>query len=586
MVQISSAPSRLPVMTEPLPDAPSAEAPEASAELKPGAAVGDVPVRQKSLRDRELAASQTRLNQTWLNNAGARLPAAPQATHADEAAEASMQLESSAAGIPEHVGGRGPGPSRRNKNELYLSDKRPSDNFNTQVRLPIEELDSDSGVGSTEVSCRHLAFEYFNAGKKANFLSAVKDEGAIRDYFSGGTLRNSNKGIQQLTAAATDRNACVVSADSFVLCVREIASRLKEPGAHGADLLITSSNHAMAVSIQLKDHGRVCVNFYDPNITTNHFRIEAKGIDDLDALIQTSHPLAMYRDSGCHAFTVLAKHDFFKPEQTQVFLRATSKSTRTQVLASAINQALNRTDSELLKRLIATAEKENPKGGRPLKDALACTDGGGPGMFRALQDGHINTTSAYVEATRGLVDRNLLSKDDLRDLLKAEYGAGHSTASGLYLPMSNGHTAMVSSYLDQITNAYAAGNLQKDHVKELFSPHSIFNVRGISSVWQRRDGRTLQAIVQQLSKCHALGLLDRQDIKDMLKTQVPADARGSSLNNQPLMTAQSKHIGTLKAVLKPLVEQGALQKPDINEILTSLGFVDESFKASLKKLFN
>lgn len=584
MVQISSAPSHHPVMAEPLPDAPTAETPEASAELKSGVAVGDVPVRQKSLSDRALAASQTRLNQTWLNNAGAHVPGAPQAGHADEAVEASVQLESSHAGVPAHVGG--PGPSRRAKNELYLSDKRPSDNFNTQVRLPIEELDSDSGVGSTEVSCRHLAFEYFNAGKKAKFLGAVKDEGAIRDYFSGGMLRNANKGIQQFAAAATERNACVVSADCFVLCVREVASRLKEQGAHGADLLITSSNHAMAVSIQLKDRGRVCVSFYDPNITTNHFRVEAKGHDDLDALIQTSHPLTIYRNSGCHAFSVLAKHDFFKPQQTEVFLRSTTKSTRTQVLASAIHQAITRTDSALLTRLIATAVKENPTGGRPLKDALACTDGGGPGMFRALQDGHVNATSAYVGAACELVGRGLLSSGDLRDLLKAEHGVGQSTASGLYLPMSNGHTQTVSKYLDQITDAYAAGHLNKDHVKELFSPHSIFNVRGISSVWQRRDVRTLEAIVQQLGKCHAQGLLDRQDIKDMLKTQLPENARGSGLNNQPLTTAQSKHIGPLKAALKPLVEQGALQKPDVKEILATLGFVDESLKASFKKLFS
>ncbi|KAF1030930.1 MAG: hypothetical protein GAK37_01019 [Pseudomonas sp.] len=586
MVQINSAPPRLAVLTEPTPDAPAAETPVASAETKPGPAVSDAPVKQKSLRERELAASQTRLNQTWLDNAGPHLSNTPQAGHADEMAEASTQLESSSAALPGHLGGPGPRLSNRTKNQLYLPDKRPSDNFNTQVHLPTEEIDSDSGVGSTQVSCRHLAFEYFNTGKKANFLSAVKNEAAIRDYFSGGMLRKSNNGIQQLAAAATDRNACVVTADCFVLCVREVASRLKERGAASADLLITSSNHAMAVSVQIKDRARVCINFYDPNITTNHFRIEAKGIDDLDALIQTSQPLAMYREAGCHAFSVLAKQDFFKPEQTEVFLRTTSKSTRTQVLASAINQALSRTDTALLMRLIATAAKENPKGGRPLKDILACTDGGGPGMFRALQDGLVKPASAYVGAVRGLVARGLLSSNDLCDLLKAEHGAGTRTASGLYLPMLHGHTTTVKNYLEHITDAYAAGQLNKAHVKELFSPHSAFNVRGISSVWQRHDAKTLEAIVQQLSKCHARGLLDRQDIKEMLKSQIPADAIGAGLNNQPLMTALSKQIGQLKATLKPLVEQGALQKPDIKEILATLGFVDESFKATLKNLFS
>ncbi|MGY2293077.1 ShET2/EspL2 family type III secretion system effector toxin [Pseudomonas sp. SDO528_S397] len=537
------------------------------------------PLRPTTLEDRKLKASQTQLSQVALTSSDT--------PPLESDTRARVQLNASSAKMGD-LRGPNQGPSIRAKNQLYLPSKRESKNFNTQVNLHRDEIDAEPGTGSTTVACRHLAFEYFNTDKKANFLHTVRNEEAIKDYFSGGKLRSANQGIQHLVAAATDRNACVISADTLAFVVFEVGRKLKQRGESATDLMIVSSNHAMALSIQLKDRDRerVCVSFYDPNVTTNHFRVEGRGLDDLDALMQVGSPLAPYREAGSHAFTILAKEDFFKPEQLDVFLKSTRHSTRQQVLASSIHQALTRTDPTVLQKLVQTAVNEHPRGGPSLKAALAALDYGIPGMFRALQDGQIDSAVAYTKAVRSLVSKGLLSSNDLSELLKSDYSNGAFSASALYLPMSRGNTKTVGNYLDQVTDALASGELSKDHVKAQFSPHSMLNIQGLSSVWQRRDVKMLETVAQQLGKCHDRGLLDRNDIKEILSAQLPPTARGAALNNDPLAFARSKDVPPLKAALRPLVDRGALQKQDVKEILAQLGFVDTSLKTRFKNLLS
>lgn len=499
---------------------------------------------QRSLEEHALSASRTRLGTFELSNAprsGVR--AAPSSSRALPGSSAGRRVE------PKH--------------QLYLPGKRRNDRLNGKVVLPHSEIDDDSSLGATHVACRHLAIEYFNSPKKAAFLDAVKNHAAIAGYFAGGTLRATNQDYLRVTGAATLSNSSVVSVDRFDAQVMDIAKAMTLNQQRNADFLVTNTDHVMALNIQIKDLGRVCLSFYDPNNTTNHCRVE--GMDFKDAALRTiTKAIAAYRNDGNHAYTLHAKTDLFSPANALANMASGSKSTPAQVMTSFMGQAFDRNDPGLLMQLIQKAVQDNRRGGPALQQALAAVDQGAPGVVLALQNGRAHIVDAWMHAVGSLAAKGLLTSSQVFELFKAQ-GPGQP-GSGLNLAMVDRKAGTVSVFLANATDTAIAGHLTPVQLKALFTAPDETGTPGIEASWNSADHKTLKAVVQQLERCQQHNLLSAADIRQT----VVGDARG--MNRSALSGASPDTVKAFEKTLRPLVRSGALNKDDVKSLLAAHGF--------------
>lgn len=400
---VTSFASETPCGVDPAPaPQPQASSPPTSAQVKP-----------RSLADQAATASRTRLGTVELN-------------------------ASSSSAMPGLGRPRGRSPAL--KNEVYQPAKRRNDDFNGKVNLAAAEVDDKGMLGGTRVYCRHLAFAYFMTPKKADFLNQVKDQAGIERFFSGGQLRAANQGLKKLRGAANLLNSSVVSAAGLSVQVIDIVQTMARSRQPNADFLITTSNHALAMNIQFKDQGRVCLTTYDPNTTTNHFRVEAKDRNDHATLASIAHCVACYSMLGNHAFTLYAKGNVFRPETALAYRQESGLSTAQKVTAAFICHALDRDDPGLINLLINNAAVENPRGGPGLKAALSATEHGFPGMYAALQNGRAHTVAAWMEGTRKLALNRMLSSNDVYELIAAQIWAESRGNLGADTTNANGKT--------------------------------------------------------------------------------------------------------------------------------------------------
>ncbi|MGY2291603.1 ShET2/EspL2 family type III secretion system effector toxin [Pseudomonas sp. SDO528_S397] len=501
------------------------------------------PARQNSLQERAIGASRTRLNTLALSleprlSSSALLPDL-----------ARMTLGSAPV-----------------KTTLYQPQKRRNENFNNQVDLGPRQLDADSHLGRSHVACRHLAFEYFNGEKKADFLSAVNSKAAIKRYFGQGKLRAVNQAFNHVTGAATLRNASVVTADMFRFQLVDIVQTLRRTGQANADFLLTSGSHAMALNFQIKDQRRVCATLYDPNVTTNHYRVETANLEDLSPLRRLEIPLEGYRRKGSHAFTLHARADFFDPAKAMTNLRSHAGSNALEVMTGFIRSALNRDDPALLLELMGKAVAANPRGGATLKAMLQATDRGFPGLFEALQNGRTDAVSTWMAATRRLAGKGLLSSSDLFELFKVKATVGELSNSGLNQAIFSQRPNTVSAFMGQVTDAAVKGLLNTDQVKTIFSAPNPAHTPAIDTLWCNADLATFAAVVHQLGRSHRLKVLDSDDVKALLL------GRGPEMTEDALDGASAEEIQAFAQVLKPLVDQGVLRSSDLKALFAARGY--------------
>ncbi|MGY2288217.1 ShET2/EspL2 family type III secretion system effector toxin [Pseudomonas sp. SDO528_S397] len=512
------------------------------------------PVAQSSLADRALVASRTHLGCATLSRV------------AESSRPGALPLQDQSGAVS----------ARRKKDSVYLSQKRPNHNLNMNVVLPRSEIDA---AGSTEVACRHLAFEYFNSPNKARFLNTVKDEASIKAHFSGGTLRSAHQGVMALKSAANLENTCVVSVDMLSVQVMHLAHTLTQRQQTSADFLLTTTDHAMALHMQIKEQGRVCVSLYDPNNTTNHFRVEAANYRDLDALETIEKPLQHFRQDGYHAFTLYGKDNFFTPSEALRNRLGSDQSTPDQITTAFVGLALDRNDPQLLEQLLGAVASEYPKGGPALKAVLEASDHGFPGMFTALQNGHAQTVSTWMKGVRHFAEKGLLTPDDVFDLFKSQARSGNASTDGLAPAMDKGHTATISAFLEQVTEAAASGLLTRPQVKELFTAPDIANVPATHELWRHADLPSMAVVVEQLRRCHQHQTLSGKDIHELLMATTPGMEK----------VAAGGASGQMKAfehAFQPLVNAKVLQKKQVKALLVAHGFVDKSFKATLARAFS
>ncbi|MGY2291666.1 ShET2/EspL2 family type III secretion system effector toxin [Pseudomonas sp. SDO528_S397] len=554
MTKITCSSPQAFVPIEQLPHDPAAQSsPHAGPPQPP---VVEPPARQSSAQERAAIASRTHLNTVELS----RL------TERTSSSAAPLRLDDDFAEAPF-------------KNELYRPSKRDNHGFNMAVTLDSREKDSDTFLGDTRVACRHLAYEYFLSPKKTRFLAAMTSERAIAMYFSGGKLRQANQGYLQLLSAATLKNSVVVSVNTFSTQLMRIARKMTQSRQSKADFLMTSSNHVMAVNVQIKENNRVCVTVYDPNNTTNHDRVEADDFNDDEALQTAELPLNARREQGNHAFTLHATHDFFRPGEALADLDLRTEPAPVQVMASFICNALDRDDPALLKQLITKASRDFFTHRSALKAALAGTELGTPGLFRALQNGRSDVVEAWMQGASNLADRKCLSKGDLFELFRAQASSGENRTDGLYMAFKGGRMNTVATYLAQVTDATRHGLLTKPQAKALFGAANRGEISGIDVLFKRADAKSLATVVEQLEQSFQRNVFSGDDVKEVLL------GIGSASTAKSMATTSDRDVQALKQALQPLVTAGALLAKDVDSLFSTRGFIDTSLNAMFSRLW-
>lgn len=528
---VTSFASETPCGVDPAPaPQPQASSPPTSAQVKP-----------RSLADQAATASRTRLGTVELN-------------------------ASSSSAMPGLGRSRGRSPAL--KNEVYQPAKRRNDDFNGKVNLAAAEVDDKGMLGGTRVYCRHLAFAYFMTPKKADFLNQVKDQAGIERFFSGGQLRAANQGVKKLRGAANLLNSSVVSAAGLSAQVIDIVQTMARSRQPIADFLITTSNHALAMNIQFKDQGRVCLTTYDPNTTTNHFRVEAKDRNDHATLASIAHCVACYSMLGNHAFTLYAKGNVFRPETALAYRQESGLSTAQKVTAAFICHALDRDDPGLINLLINNAAVENPRGGPGLKAALSATEHGFPGMYAALQNGRAHTVAAWMEGTRKLALNRMLSSNDVYELFKVQGASGGQSNRGLNVAMHAKKPSTIGAFMSQVVETAKAGVLTRAQVKDLFSAPDHSGTPSIDVFWQSGAPKVMAAVVQQLERCFRHNILNAADIKELLMGQ------GPEMSRTALQGTDRQALETLTGLFGALIACGALRNRDVLELASAHGYVE------------
>ncbi|MGY2291604.1 ShET2/EspL2 family type III secretion system effector toxin [Pseudomonas sp. SDO528_S397] len=551
MPKISSS---LPPVAPFNPPAPSVAAQAAPAPPRQ-APVSAEAASPQSLQERAISASRTQLNTLALSagTAGSVVSVVPRAP--------------SSSGQAAH-----PARAAVAKDQLYEPTKRPQKNFNTQVVLPDHEGDTDTFMARTEVACRHLAFEYFSTPKKADFLQRVGSKAGIEQYFSNGRLRSANLAFNRLTGAANLHNSCVVSADAFPERIMDIAEIMTHNRTRNTDLLITSSDHVWALNIKIKEQGRVCVTLYEPNLTTNHYRVVARDFDDGKALESLDLPLHHHRMQGSHAFILHAQAPFFTSDRALESLRASQDSPPLQVLTSAIHNALDRDDPALLDQLLGKANRDHRMDRRDLKAAFESAANGVSGMAVALQNNRVQTVTTWMARVRNLALSGSLKPEDVFELCKPTVKSGGKKTNGLFLAMAGKHTPVITAFMSQVTETAARGLLTRAQVKDIFSPADSVKNLGIHTIWYQADARSMTAVVQQLQDCHQRKVLASDDIKELLLGKGPKMKKG---------TLSVRDMDAFKRALQPLIDGKVLKQEDVDGLFVARGLAGKPAKTSL-----
>jgi hypothetical protein len=473
-------------------------------------------------------------------------------------------------------------PIPSQKRRVYLSAKRKAVNLNGQVLLGRDEAHSSKASSRTTVVCRHLAIEYMMSAKKDKFLRHVADQESIKEYFSGGRLREANARYEEITSRATEKNSVVISAHFIPPCVSDLVSSMRNRNLTRSDFLIATANHAMALSLQLKGirKDRICVSFYDPNWTSNHFRIECRNADELSRSSLPRFTLDNYRENDALFLTVHASDEIFDPDRSLAHLGLSNQSTGSQLYASAMNRALDRKDPSLLEKLIKKVKEEGYRAQR-LKEILACKYAGIPCLYWALWKGHAQSVNAWVGAVRHFGNAGLLEQSDIFELLHALTKQVLGASAGFIHPMEEGDIETIKAFSEGVVNAADDGLLSREHVNALFGARSNFGYSGIYHLWEKGHVDGMKVIVDKLVRCFHGKHLEKADILKLLLAK-PEESVG---NFGASPWSKEDLAVPFEGALRPLRDHGILEKSEIKAIFEAvkLRYPKESIGSFLKE---
>jgi hypothetical protein len=321
--------------------------------------------------------------------------------------------------------------------------------LNGTVQLPDEVPDAS---GSTTVVCRHLAMQYAETPKKADFFRAVASPQAIKATFDGelAVSHDRHRAFMDQTPESSKR---LVSGSTLGVYLAEVVHALaaqlppNEGEPRQAEILLNTLNHAMAIQVQRKVKAErggeyFTVSLYDPNLTTNHRRVEASDADELKRLELSAfipfHVVTGYAFGGTELYmAAYCRGADLKPGALP------DSQTHPMQLGRQMSMAMAGNLSSAVQALLAGLATHR------VADQTAILRGttaqGVTALYLAMQNGHAAPVKAYTQA----VLASDLNPRDKGDLLRG----GTDEAPALYIAMQKDRAEAVSHFIRLVADA-------------------------------------------------------------------------------------------------------------------------------------
>ncbi|QAU24032.1 ShET2/EspL2 family type III secretion system effector toxin [Dyella sp. M7H15-1] len=313
------------------------------------------------------------------------------------------------------------------------------------------------GIQREYIECRHLAAQYIydslhNEAGKVD-LSHFSSVNQIAQHVkTGGTEADCEKMLRDA------QEAYLIKTDDLGKLLKDQFQQIENESQNGAgvrSLMVTSTNHAMAIRLRVKQHPQdvqkkiYVVKFYDPNFTDTTVRCEVDNIDKLN-----TQTLRQYIDGdGQHDPHYQRYFDSYEdcvmvhvcsrqaPEQSPLQIsQGMALTCRYEELSPIVMWHLLR--NNLAGELVKLFEKfTRLDAARQVKLLAAKSPIKIPGLFIALECGCAEAIRAYGTLLKQVPEKTLVWH--IITLLKAK---GPDGTSGLYFALQNGHAEAIQAY--------------------------------------------------------------------------------------------------------------------------------------------
>ena len=363
-------------------------------------------------------------------------------------------------------------------NQLLLSDKSSmidASVISYDSKGPVQNLNCKAfNRDDFPITCSHLAYTFATGGFgcKTNVTKSESKE-------PGGKFNTvaSVRKLEKNAAIKTDRQlkktpvrrgipkiAVYFDADHFGQALYDVWMDKGDQASHGKSSqtwLFNTENHHIAIRLMPTTGSAIKIEWYDPNYTTIVRRVMVSNEETLQQLTLNqfvSMPVQEYYAIGEGRAAVLTSTDAVQPENDSdvTLLAALTPSLLYMLIRHGqLNSAM-----DLLKMTLSGVRSDNP---RELIELLAAkSEEGVPGLFMALQYGHQEAISTYVEFIKQLGDT--IEPEVIRNLLTAKIKNG---TPGLYMARLKGRKKAIRAYVEGVKQF--GGIIEPKVIKELLA---------------------------------------------------------------------------------------------------------------------
>ena len=390
-------------------------------------------------------------------------------------------------------------PSMNNVSVITYDSKGPVINLNCAAK---------NRTDGKLIACRHLSYAFATGGfgVKTNSSQGVPKEpgGKFNAVASIDNLQNNAaiKTEQQLKKIspcwAIPRVAVYFDAEHFGQALYDVwinkgVSEQPSQGKPSKTWLLETENHAMAIKLVPTAEPAIKIVWYDPNFTTIVRRVIVMNEEvlqqlTLDQFLPMLNQTAYAIDQG-RAGVLMSADNVEVEHDSNVTIFAAFTPSLLHLLME--HGQLNNSSMGSPKTALSQVWRDNPH--KLIMLLAAKSERGTPGLHMALQNGHHEAISAYIEAIKWLQD--IIEPEVIEELLAAKKITG---TPGFYIALQCGHLKAISAYVEGIKQLRDI--IKPEVLKELLAAKTESGVPGLFMALQNGNHEAVRAYVEGIKQ--------------------------------------------------------------------------------------
>ena len=458
------------------------------------------------------------------------------------------------------------------KNQLLLSDD-PSKNdvsvISYDSKGPVQDLNccAKNRIDDSPIACRHLTYAFATGGFG---VKTRANRGDLKEPGSKFNAVASIDNIQNNAAIKTDQQlkktpvwygipkvAVYFDAEHIGQALYDVwmnkgAGDQASHGKPSQTWLFHTEKHAMAIKLVSTAGSAIKIEWYDPNYTTIVRRVIVLNKEILQQL--TLNQFVSKPNQTHYAIDragILMSTDAVESENHS---DATVLAALTPSLLYLLMRhgQLNNSSMDSLKTALSEVRSDNP--GKLIELLAAISGDGTPGLFVALQNGHQEAISAYVEVIKQL--RDTIEPEVIKELLAAKREDG---SPGLFAALQEGHQEAVSAYVEGIKQLRDI--IEPEVIKELLAAKIGVGTPGLYMALKNGQQEAVRAYVEGIKQLR--DIIEPEVIWELLAAK---SRDGKSGLCGALENGHQEDIGTYLQGIKQFAD--IIEPEDLKELLT------------------